>query len=61
VLKNGVATGITITIPAGSGTGVFSETVNTISTVAGDELSLEAINNALTTSSIIISYSLGVL
>jgi hypothetical protein len=61
VLKNGVATGITITIPAGSGTGVFSETLNTISTVSGDELSLEAINNASTTSSIIISYSLGVL
>jgi hypothetical protein len=61
VLKNGVATGITITIPSGSGTGVFSDTVNTLSAVAGDELSLEAVNNASTTSSIIVSYSLGVL
>ena len=44
--KNGVATSITITIPAGSASGIFSDTVNSVSFVAGDLISIEHVNNA---------------
>jgi hypothetical protein len=44
--KNGVATSIVVTIPAGSAGGVFSDTVNSVSFVAGDLISIEHVNNA---------------
>lgn len=59
ILKNGVATGITITIPAGSGAGVFSDTINSETFASGDEISIEAVNNASSNSSILVTFSIG--
>ena len=59
ILKNGVATSITITIPAGSAAGVFSDTTNSESFAAGNEISIQAVNNASANSGIIIGYSIG--
>ena len=59
VLKNGVATSIVATVPAGSGAGVFSDTTNSETFAQGDEISILAVNNASSTSSVIISFSLG--
>jgi hypothetical protein len=60
ILKNGVATAITLTVPAGSAAGLFSDTTNQETFIAGDEISIEAVNNASTTSSIVVSFSIGV-
>jgi hypothetical protein len=46
--KNGVATSIVVTIPAGSASGVFSDILNSVSFVAGDLISIEQVNNAST-------------
>ncbi len=59
VLKNGVATSITITIPAGSSAGKFSDTTNSESFVAGDEISILAVNNASSNSASIVSFAIG--
>ena len=59
ILKNGVDTSIVVTIPAGSAAGVFSDTTNSVAFVAGDEISIKAVNNATTNSSIIVGYSIG--
>lgn len=59
ILKNGVATSITITIPAGSSAGKFSDTTNSESFVAGDEISILAVNNASSNSASIVSFSIG--
>jgi hypothetical protein len=59
IRKNGVDTAITLTIPAGTSTGTFSDTTNSVSFVAGDLISVEAVNNALATSGNITAISLG--
>jgi hypothetical protein len=59
ILKNGVDTSIVITIAAGSGSGKFSDTTNSESFAAGDEISIKAVNNATANSSIIVGYSIG--
>jgi hypothetical protein len=59
ILKNAVATSIVVTIPAGSSGGVFSDTTNSVSFVSGDEISIQAVNNATANSSVIVSYSIG--
>jgi hypothetical protein len=59
ILKNGVATSIVVTIPAGSAAGVFSDILNSVSFLAGDEISIEAVNNASTSSSLLVSFSIG--
>ena len=59
ILKNGVATSIVVTIPSGSGAGVFSDTTNSVSFSAGDEISIQAVNNANANSGGIIGYSIG--
>jgi hypothetical protein len=61
ILKNGVATSIVVTIPAGSSAGIFSDITNQEAFAQGDEISIQAVNNASTTSAIIVSYSIGVL
>jgi hypothetical protein len=48
--KNGVATSIVVVVPAGSALGTFSNTVNSVSFLSGDLLSIEHINNASSTS-----------
>lgn len=59
ILKNGVATSIVVTIAAGSAAGVFSDTTNSVSFAAGDEISIQAVNNATAISSTILSFSIG--
>ena len=44
--KNGVATGISLTIAAGSVAGVFTDYVNSIAVSAGDYLTIKVVNNA---------------
>ena len=46
VRKNGVDTSVQITIPAGSASGVFSDTANSATFSAGDLLGIRMINNA---------------
>ena len=59
IRKNGVDTAITLTIPAGTSTGTFSDTTNSVSFVAGDLISVEAVNNATVPSGNITAISLG--
>jgi hypothetical protein len=61
IFKNGVATAITITIPSGSGAGLFSDTTNSESFVQGDAISIQAVNNALVNSGVIVSFQIGTL
>jgi hypothetical protein len=44
--KNGSASGISVTISAGSVAGVFTDYVNSVSLVAGDYLTIKVVNNA---------------
>lgn len=44
--KNGVATALTVTIPAGSPSAPYSDTAHYVSVVAGDVLSWQFVNNA---------------
>jgi hypothetical protein len=46
--KNGVDTSVQVTIPAGSASGVFSDTANSATFAAGDLLGIRMINNAST-------------
>jgi hypothetical protein len=48
--KNGIATGISVTIAASSVAGVFTDYVNSISLVAGDYLTIKVVNNATSNS-----------
>lgn len=57
VRKNGVATSLTCTIAAGSGTGTFSDTSNSFSFVAGDRITVQFVNNATATSTSIPCFS----
>ena len=59
IRKNGVDTAITITIPAGSSIGTYSDTTNSESFAAGDLISVKAVNNALLTSGNLTSLTLG--
>jgi hypothetical protein len=59
IRKNGVDTAITLTIPAGSSIGTFSDTTNSESFVAGDLISVKAVNNASVPSGNITSITLG--
>lgn len=56
--KNGVATSIVTTVPAGSASGVFVNAVNSVSFSAGDLVSIEHINNALVNSATINQISI---
>jgi hypothetical protein len=59
ILKNGVATGIVVTIPSGSAAGVFSDTTNSESFAQGDAITIQAVNNATTNSGTIVSFQIG--
>ena len=48
--KNGVATGISVTIAASSAAGVFTDYVNSIAVSAGDYLTIKVVNNATSNS-----------
>ena len=59
ILKNGVATGIVVTIPSGSAAGLFSDTTNSESFAQGDAISIQAVNNAAINSGTIVSFQIG--
>jgi hypothetical protein len=60
VQKNGVDTGIVITVASGSASGTFSETSTQVSFSQFDTISVKAVNNASTTSCVIASLSIGI-
>jgi hypothetical protein len=55
VRKNSVDQALTITIAAGSAAGVFSDLVNSVSVVAGDQMGMKFLNNATGTSAGILN------
>src|SRR3989338_76035 len=57
IMQNGVATALSIVIPAGSAIGTFSDTVNSISVSAGDLLSVRATKSGGGASASVASYS----
>ena len=61
VQKNGVDTGIVITIPAGSSAGSYSELVTTATFNAGDNISIKWVNNSASTSCVVAGTSIGFL
>jgi hypothetical protein len=56
--KNGVASGISVTISAGSVAGVFTDYVNSVSLVAGDYITIKVVNNATGNSTFFTQISL---
>lgn len=57
ILKNGSATSMVVTVAAGAAAGKFSDTTDTVTLAAGDEISVQAKNNASTTSAAIADMS----
>jgi hypothetical protein len=55
VRKNSVDQALTITIAAGSAAGVFSDLVNSVSVVVGDQMGMKFLNNATGTSAGILN------
>jgi hypothetical protein len=53
--KNGANTAITFTIAAGSAAGYFSDIANSVSFVAGDIMTISAVNNATATSATVLN------
>jgi len=53
--KNSVDQALTITIAAGSAAGVFTDLVNAVSVVAGDQMGMKFVNNATTSSAAILN------
>jgi hypothetical protein len=53
--KNSVDQALTVTIAAGSAAGVFSDLVNSVSVVAGDQMGMKFVNNASGTSAAILN------
>jgi len=52
--KGGVATGVTVTIAASSVAGVFTDYVNTATAIAGDSLTIKAVNAAAANSAALV-------
>jgi hypothetical protein len=46
LVKNGVDTALTVTVPAGSGVGTYSDTTHTVAIASGDLLMWKIVNNA---------------
>ena len=55
VRKNSVDQALTITIAAGSAAGVFSDLVNSVSVVVGDQMGMKFVNNSTGTSAAILN------
>ena len=55
VRKNSVDQALTITIAAGSAAGVFSDLVNSVSVLVGDQMGMKFVNNATSTSAAILN------
>lgn len=58
--KGGVATGITVTIAASSVAGVFTDYVNTATAIAGDSLTIKAVNAAAANSAALVQVSFNI-
>jgi hypothetical protein len=52
LMKNGVATAMTFTIPAASAGGLYSTTSNTFTVVDGDELSIRIVQSTAISSGV---------
>lgn len=52
---NGASTALTLTIPAGSSTGTYSDAIHTVSLTAGDLIDWQVVNNATSTGVTILS------
>jgi hypothetical protein len=53
LMKNGVATAMTFTIPLGSSAAKYSTNTNQVTTVLGDELSLRVVQSTATSSGVL--------
>jgi hypothetical protein len=60
VLQNGSSTAITITVASGSSGGIYSDTTHSFTTAAGDEISIQVVNNATGSSASIEGWSIEV-
>jgi hypothetical protein len=60
VQKNGVDTGIVITVASGAASGTFSEIATQVSFSQFDTISVKAVNNAALTSCVVASLSIGI-
>ena len=60
VLKNAVATAITVTVAASEAAGLKSDVANSVSFAAGDEISYQFVNNASATSATVRGISIEV-
>ena len=58
--KGGVATGITLTIAASSLAGVFTDYINTATAIAGDSLTIKAVNAAAANSAALVQVSFNI-
>jgi hypothetical protein len=58
--KGGVATGITVTIAASSVAGVFTDYINTATAIAGDSLTIKAVNAAAANSAALVQVSFNI-
>jgi hypothetical protein len=58
--KGGVATGITLTIAASSVAGVFTDYINTATAIAGDSLTIKAVNAAASNSAALVQVSFNI-
>jgi hypothetical protein len=58
--KGGVATGITLTIAASSVAGVFTDYINTATAIAGDSLTIKAVNAAAANSAALVQVSFNI-
>jgi len=61
VLKNNVATSLTITIPASGAATIYSDTTHSVSFAQGDALTIKIVNNATAASALITRTSLELL
>lgn len=52
IIKNRVATAVTITIPLSGELGIWSDFVNTVAVAAGDRIAIRSVNNATATARI---------
>jgi len=58
--KGGVATGVTVTIAASSVAGVFTDYINTATAIAGDSLTIKAVNAAAANSAALVQVSFNI-
>ena len=61
LFKNGVSTGITITVAASGAAGIYADLTNTVAVTRGDTLTIEVVNNATSAAAILRTCSFTIL